>query len=500
MVALWAGANLALLRHDLRVNPQADLQLITDMFALGDAALGGTLGEFLLTVRKYPLLPGMLLAGPTALLLGLLRAAGTVADFGDGLRAYLFTDPWELTLLWRALFLAAAAATMAWTARVAARLWQNPRAPVSAVALLAGSLLWTLYGTALRPHVPVAAMVTLSALLSLHLLRSPSRKTEAGAFAAATAAFCMLQNGLLAFLFPVWATVRTRGWRRGAPAAALWLAAGGVFSVAAGYPFLARPLLGLPGGFDLELGHNHTPADARWSLQGLTVIRDLFLHSEWLTAAALLSTLGFLAARRLAVREEHLIVGTFLLLYFGVFGVYSSPHPRYFLATFPLLCALGAGGMALLPRAPRAACYAAAGLFTLLLGAAALRPNTYRLAEAFLATRPGTLGTNLPSYLLGIAPTRASVGASASQRDRWVAGLPADLPGARAVTTLRDPAADVRVALWGVADSAEWRTCAAFGTPSGGPGMLWGEIDRPLPWLLAARHLGPVLTAQCRVR
>lgn len=498
-VAAWMLCSVIFLFHDLSRNPQADLQLMTDMFALAQASLDGTIGEFLLTVRKYPLLPGMLLAGPTALLFAGLRMLGIVADFDGGLRAYLFTDPWQLHLLLRTLFLCAAMGTMAAAAAVASRLWNGSRIRPLTAALLGGSVLWAMYATAIRPHVLVAGAVTLCCLVSMRHLRSPTMRMRAASFLTATLAFCMLQNGLLAFIFPIWATLRGDGWKRGTFFSSLWLTLSGLASAALGYPFVLRPLLGMGSGFGLELGHNQTTADTRWGLHGLRVIAEMFATSEWLFLFALLACIVALARRKLVLREEHWMIVVFLGAYYGVFGVYSSPHPRYFVATFPLLAALTSGGFAAVPSRIRAAlCTVAAGVIVL-FGYRALQPNTYQLAEAFLQEHPGTVGTDLPAHILGLLPTKASIGTPRMERERWIAGLESDLAGAREVVPFVDDRAVVRIALWGVTDDATWNTCGTFGTTSGGPGMLWAEIERPIAWLLRTRNLGPLLTAQCRV-
>lgn len=501
-----AIAACSFLFHSLDSNRQVDTQMITFAFQFLDSVRHGTLGDFLLTVRKYPLLPSLVLAPLYVILLLGLALNGTIQSLGH-VDAYLFgTSAWHLYLLSRGMILACGVATVALTHTVSKRVFPSA-SPQGAVLLLVSSVFFLSFSTAVRPHIPVAAATMLTLYFSLQLAEHKTTRNACLAFGSSALSFCILQSGFFSLLFPLiaFATVdekirwkRILEWKLWA-----WLAAFVGVSATLGYTFLWNYPLNHPITLEIDLGHFDTGNANRWSGRGWTVFLQTLFGGELLLTIFALITIGTLAIKKEKLPVRLLMILAYIAAYLLCFGMYFNTQGRYIIILLPLLAILGGRSF---PRTgwplgivTAALLFTHAELFRL-----GITANTYQVVKAYvLEETTGTIATDIPAYMLGIVPTRASIGIRPdTATERFLAGQEGDLPGARALLPLSnssDAANVVILETQQTPDEKIFRPCLSV--PSGGMGktmFLWQETIPTFPWLFKAQRMGPDIAVYCR--
>jgi len=500
-----AASGCAFLFHGLDSNRQVDTQMITFAFQFLDGLRHGTIGDFLLTVRKYPLLPSLVLAPLYAILIAFLTLTGTIRSLGH-VDAYLFgTSAWHLYLLSRAAVLACGIGAAFLTHAVSKKIFPS-RSPRGGVLLLCSSVFFLTFSTAVRPHIPVAAATMLTLYFSLRLAEKKSLRNACLAFGSAALSFCILQSGLFALIFPgiafltVAATIRWKRifeWKLWA-----WLAAFALASATFGYTFLWNVPLGRHIELDIDLGHFDTGSANRWSGRGWIVFLQTFAGSEVLLTVCALATVGLLLAKKEKISVPLLMVLAYVGAYLLCFGMYFNTQGRYVIILLPLLAVLGARSFP--AKGVPLGIVSALLLFThaglLRLGTT---PDSYQVAKEYLLEETtGAIATDIPAYMLGIPPTRDSVGSPDGAAERFIAARKEDLPDARPLLPLRDSADAQTVVTAGTEkapDPGLFVPCLS--ARSGGTGkdmFLWQETVPALFWLFKAERMGPDIAVYCR--
>ncbi len=365
-VAAYAVAALAYGVHSYESNPQYDNQGMRYAQEGIIAATAGTFGEFLLEERKYPLF--------YALPFALTYEAMLVGSGGNLTDASLYLASRLVSLLFGlGTFL------VLW--RIGKRLGLG----IDPVLLLATSVLFLLFTSAIRPHIPVAFWTAFSLLFALRARERDRMLNIVLSFATAIAAFCTLQSGLLAFVFPLWSILDIPFSKKRIVVASTLLLASLAIAIPLGYPFLLRPLLGLSGVAGADLGHD----------VGLNfgITRPFLILWQLIGGELVLLITTVIGARRLwrdgvdihpAWQPIALYVGLFLL----VFGFHLSSAGRFFLPIFPMLALIGAVALQQTRPWVRPALAAFVILISLRLTWLATLPNTYEDMSTFLDTRP----------------------------------------------------------------------------------------------------------------
>lgn len=476
----FLAASLAMLVHSLPENRQIDAQLFTFALEFLRSLHEGSLGEFFLTVRKYPLLPSFILAVLQATLIGFFFLTGRLESMLD-LQNYLLSGPAALYFMSRLFILVVALLTLFLVYRISRRLFPHIPGGMAVILAISGTL-FLLFDTAIRPHMLIAGATTLTYFLSLRLVEDKSRTAVILAFGAATLSFLTLQNGLLAFVFPLGAFLFEKDalqWRR-LFSPSLWILFAGIFlvSLLIGYPFLLRPLFGLPADSGWGLGNTDLNSVA-WNGIGFMELFHTALGEPFL---ALFACIGVF--RILRKKEDCSFAVRMLLLYFVLFillfGLHGKSSMRVFLPLIPLAAILGARAFAASRQWILVVC-----VFALLIHMKffflAVRPDTYDQARAFLRNNAdASIVLDIPLPFLGLT------------QEETARVLPFD----------RLPEADIVVARSGHApylDMQIWQLCARTVTYEAPSEMfLWSEVYSPIPWLLRAERLGPPFSLYCR--
>lgn len=524
----FALAVLGYLFHDLRVNPQADTQMITNAFQLLQSVREGTLGDFLLTVRKYPLFPALIFTFAYGLFFVVLLGTGIASSTAD-LERFIFLDAAPLNLIGRTICLLAAIGTLVVLVRIA-RLLKMPR-PITAALLLAASPLFLVFAAALRPHILVTFWTVLALYGSLLLRERRSIPRMILAFGSALAAFCTLQNGLLALIFPLWAfftPLLPQEERRGegdVPEEKCVKLPGGktfwkrlvdrtfilaiffflIGSAMIGYPFLWNIVLGKSLSLGFDLGHNFIPDQPKWTGEGLIVIAKTFFSGELiLTIFAALGLYG-VVRRKENLGGAALPVTLYTVLYLLLFGLYSGPAPRFFIAVLPFFALIGGSVLAKAPRSVFIIFYIVALLIHAKFFLLTTRRNTYQQTRTYIENETeGAIATDIPHYLLGIPPTRGSIASPKMARETFYLTLDHDLPGARPMLPLNQSEhADV-VAVYAstrFTPPSGWTLCKSIvASPTSNETMfLWTEaVENGLFYVWEAKTLGPNILIFCK--
>ncbi len=480
--------------------------MITFAFQLLDSMQHGTLGDFLLTVRKYPLLPSLVLAPLYVILVLGLTLAGTIQSLGQ-VDAYLFgTSAWHLYLLSRSAILACGVATTVLTHAVSKRVFPSTPSQGS-VLLLLSSVFFLTFSSAVRPHIPVAAATMLTLLLSLKLAEHKTTRNACLAFGSAALSFCILQSGFFSLLFPLIAYVTVAGrieWRRMMEWKLWsWIAIFVFASATLGYTFLWNYPLHQPIKLEIDLGHFDTGSANRWSGHGWSVFLQTLFGGELLLTAFALMTIGTLVLKKEKPSVPLLMIFAYIAAYLLCFGMYFNTQGRYVIVLLPLLAVVGGRSF---PRTGLPlGVVTAALLFThgelFRLGITA---NTYQVAREYvLAETVGTIATDIPSYMLGITPTRASIGILPdTATERYLAAQAYDLPDARPLLPLSNSSDAQSVVILDTQktpDERIFRPCLSV--RSGGTGktmFLWQETIPTFLWLYQAQSMGPDVAVYCR--
>ena len=504
LCATWAAATLAMLLHNLDANPQLDTQLIPFSLEHLQALASGHPLDSLLAVRKYPLLPSLLLAllyGVEGIVLLLLRAIATPGQMAD----ILLLHPALLYLPPR-LFIVSATVLTFWLLARVSRAMLPDTSPSAAVILLLSSLLTLTFATSVRPHALAGAGVMGALLASLPLLTRKGWREGIVAFGTAALAFCLLQSAALAILFPVWALLWKDGRLRFSRPLlvrllVLCLFFGAVASLL-GYPFAWREML--LGRF-IGVGFGNTDMNGQpWNGLGFQSLAMLLIGSE--IVIALFALIGL--SRMVRTKEpRHPMMGAlllFLAVFVLLFGLNGGTPSRFFLPILPLFALLGVRALSVVPRGV----IGVVVLYTLLVHlrflTLALQSDTWQQARTFiLAETDGPIVTLVPKTFLGIPPTRVSLRPPLTAQERVIAAMPADLPDARAFLA-RDLIRDAAVVVsWRRFDpalpAADWQRCRSFGSEGvSDSGFLWAEEEWGLLSLWRVSAFGPALDLYCR--
>lgn len=495
-------AALSLMFHALPHTRQPDVQHIEYAFELMKAVHDGAPQDYLLQPQKYPLLsvlPLSVLYGGT---LSLLRVTGKLPSFSQAdLEGYIFNGPWELHLGTRIGVVLMGILLMYLVYGVSKKLFPAI-SPWYAVALLLSSMLFLSFMTAMRQHVPEVALTFLAFAASLTLAQEKSLKNEIFAFGAATLAFCVLQNGLFALIFPVWAMATHQGafmvHRLFRPRLMLYVIAFFFVSSIFGYTFLWKELV-----FEHKLGFglgNEDIGESPWGIAGFIVAVRTLIGSETFPFLFTLITLWHAFKKRVTLHPFLLSVLIYIVVYTVFFGFVGWTTPRYFFPFTPFLAVLGAPAFARLNiiHIPFYLLIAAVHLKLAFLG---LQPDTYDLARSYVLTETsGPIATTVPHYYLGIPPTQASIGEPTMAKERYIQSLSADLPDARDFVALTDERAKVFITTPdSVSLPAGWTACETI-TSSRSPDkmFLWTEVEWPFYWIFQGERMGPNIVIGCR--
>ena len=496
--ALYIIAALAFLFHGLKQNRQVDTQLITYGFQFLDSVRHGTVLDYLLTVRKYPLLPCLLFAMMDVLVLPMLFLDGSIHATAD-LPLYLALHPLEIVLASRLLVFAAAAGTFVLLHRASKKLFPAI-SPAYALILLGSSMLFFLFTSAVRPHVLVTFMTLLTFVLSLRSYRM--------GFLAALLAFCTLQNGFFAFIFPVWAFLSKRGTldlsRLRDSRLWLWIGLYVLLTSVLGYPFVWSGLLGR--ALHLGMGLGNADFDTHpFGLGGLISLATLMVGGEFILLVFFLAAIVSMMRGKKFPQPCYGVLW-YLLLFSIFFGINSGTVDRFYMPMLPLMALLGAPILARVRFVHLPLC-----LFFIVLyfhfAVLGLRPDTYDLARTFLVTHTkGPIVTSIPWYFLDVPPSRASIQTPRMERERIIKGLDHNLPDARAYLPLEQRArADVLVVQPDekntIKPGPSWNLCQTIAPatrPTTASMFLWSEVSWPLYWIWQTRSLGPTIMVYCR--
>jgi hypothetical protein len=438
--------------HAIGNNPQMDTQGIRYAAELNESLAAGTAGEYMLEVRKYPLLYILPIAAGDAL----------AAAAGHG-------DLTGMHYVGRGLTLLYAIGILVLVSAVGRRLSIK-----YAWLVLLMSITFFQFSTAVRPHVPVAFWTILSLYFSLRLMTSRRPAWVIGAFGSALIAFCTLQNGLLAFIFPAWAYAYPR-WTAGSILRACGIAAAFLLpAVVLGYPFLLGPLFGKMMVADADLGHEVALAfDAQHGLITLMTMLGSELILMALAAAASVHVLWKRTHEGIAVIIVP--VTLFWIAYMALFLFHNQSGVRFFLPVLPLWALLGAQTYGRLPAWGKQLLLLFVILIFARLGWLATQPNVYQKASLTLAGAHGLTTPGLPPAHFFDLP-----------QDAWAVH--------------KD---EVRALIF--PDSLDeqpqgsWKVCARFTASDASDAnmFLWEEVQWAYFHALKARALGQNLTVYC---
>ena len=506
----FAIASLAMLTHSAGVDRTIDAQMTRYAFEFLEAITDGPFNTFLFSVRKYTLLPSVLLGFLYGGVVGFKLLIGSIPSIAD-IPAYLFGTPVAINIVGRLFTLGAGILTIVLTFLTSKKLFPKV-SPLYAVSLLLSSLLFLTYITAVRPHVLVTAMIMLTLFTSIRFTEKRTNLRGFMAFGSAGLAFCTLQSGFFAIIFPLWAYLflaylfkgnRIR-WR-GLCEKKLW----GfglfffVFSIILGYPFVLAPFFGADAVFGLDLGHDQMGLSS-WSGEGFINIKRAFLGSEIFLALFAIAGAWQIWKSKKLPQGLLLAVYAFVLIYFIVFGLYADTGIRFFIPTLPLLALIGAGALAASPRHIKMLFVLCVLAIHLKFAFLAIQPNTYEVASNFVQKETtGTVATDLPVYFLGIPQTRASIGSPSMAREHYIAGLSEDLSGARDIISYEElDKAEVFIKRTeqGIENlEPEWEICKYTSqSPTYGEGLLWSDVYYSMYWLFRIERLGPSIAVYCR--
>lgn len=453
VAAAYAIALYAVLRHDLISNPQYDNHVIWYAADFVLALQDHTLGDFLLEVRKYPSAYTI----PFALTMLLM-----VQMYGSIKQSAIYLMGREITLGFGLGALG-----------ILARLSRKLTGTCAAVLLLASSILWFQFSTAIRPHVPVAFWTLVAFAAAVHLRERRTVLRIVAAFGAAAIAAATLQSGFLAFVFPLWGMLGNRPSRNDILRTILPLGIAGLAALVLGYPFLLSGLLGSQAAHvGVDLGHD---VGLTFDLPHLVRIMGTLVIME--PVLALFAGWGIvrIVRKRDVLPPEWIPVIVYLAIFFLLFGLQSISSPRFFLPTLPFLALLGAQAFRHAPCMVRIGTAGVIVLVCIRLTMLAVVPNTFQQAGRDARAFNGPVGfLGAPSYFYSIQPDKVSDGDPIPGMVLSTENVSPNLPG-------------------------EWLLCQRY--ESGALGndivLLWG--DAPLTWwyVFTAASMGPRVRAYC---
>lgn len=459
-IAAYAVASVAYGVHAYNTNPQYDNQGMWNAQEAIIAASTGQFGSFVFEERKYPLL----YSAPFA-----IAYEGLMISTNGS-----FTDP-SLFLLSRIISLLFILGTFLALWRIGTRLPNG----IDATLLLMTSILFILFGSAIRPHMAVACLTMLSLLCSIRVRERPTILRTVSAFGCAMLAFCSLQSGIFAFIFPLWAILPRRFNVRRTAIAGLWTLAFLALAIPLGYPFLLRPLIGLSSTGGIDLGHDVGLHFA--VLQPWHIFLQLLGGEPILLAASALGLIAIVRARSLP-HPLFAPVLMYVAIFSVVFAFHTSAAGRFFIPIFPMLGLIGSVALAEASRTPfiRPALAVFIILIAMRIGWLAMTPNTYQQVNAFFLTQPGRVASlSQPGYFFDI-PQEKRVSFPEQYVDIHTVAVP----------DYSDEQAKV-LSAWPIC----FRSVASRTTDE--IVLLWNDTPWALWHLFEASRLGPNLTVYC---
>lgn len=503
MVLLWVAAACVMLFHNPESNPQNDTQMIPYALQFLRSLGTGHVADAFFAMRKYPLLPVMTLASFDAVTTGILFVTGYVSNIAQ-LTSVAILQPAPFVFTARLFVLLSAIVSVVLVMKIVKKLWPGISS-LFVVPLLLSSVLFFIFATSVRPHIPSIAMTLLTLAASFSLMKSKSTRNEFFAFGAAALAFATLQNGIFAFIFPVVAWIsdadRIQLKRLLLPRLPILIVLGLFAASLLGYLYLWGPLFGYGAQFGLGLGS--TDLDYHpWNGKGFRSLVVLLLGGEPLLLIA--GTLGIVSVftQRKKMHPMLWSVCMYIGAYILFFGLNDVSPQRYFLSILPFLAILGAPVLlkyrSLFWATVLLGCFVS--IRFLMLGSLA---DTYQQAAAFLREQTtGAIASQVPAYFLGIPPTRASIDTPSTETERFLASLPAEATGARPFVSMDEwqKASVVVVYPWTVPQELlQWSLCQSIvSAPVTDSVLLWGETDWALWVLLRAKALGPSISIYCK--
>jgi hypothetical protein len=455
IVSFTFGCVLATwLIHNIAVNPHTDMQLVTYTMQMLRSISDGDIWEYLMTPRKYPVFPSIILGILYSGIGGVLLMTGIVSSFSE-IGSYFISNREAVYLLSRLVIVICSIGSVVLVHRISSRMHGDAMYGRSASILLFSSVIFPVFSTAIRPHM----IVTFFTLLAIHT----------SGFIPAALAFCSLQNGLLAFIFPVFSSVRR-------PLRVIIF--GGismVFSILFGYIFMVRTMFdGLTFG---ALGNTYFDGGGLTG-GGISTFLMLMIGSEiFITIFSFIAIFILIKKRTYLKRNTLVPVFIYLALYIFFFGLQDGTVMRFFFPIIPILAIVGAPAINALPRFLHDVFVIVVVMMHVKFVFLGLQPDTYQLAHDFLNRYPDArISTDLPWYFLNI-PETSSV---KSYKD-------ADL----IVTRLGEEPDDLN----------GFERCARFGfTPASRDGLLWSDSDRD--WMILRlwqlRNAGPTIQIYCK--
>lgn len=460
VLGTYVAALIAFFAHDLVVSPQPDAELLIYAHQLYKTIGTDWFDDFYFVERKYPFLFLFLVSFLLRFTLWVFDAS--VPLWSSGMTQLEVGTVWTMVIYGtgRLAIVLCALGTLWLLRRMSRKLFGNS----AAVLLLLSSPLFFVFSTAVRPHVAVAFWTLLSLFFAIKLHERKTWWVGAGAFGAALLAFCTLQNGIFAFIFPLWGLLFPRPtWRRTVIGICATVACLGA-AVFLGYPFLMK---GATTG--IELGHK---IETHWNGAGFRHLSNSVFGGElflWLFAA--ISMILF-ARRRVPFHAVILPILIFIGSYIALFGMHGSTLIRYWIIFLPLLALLGAPAYKRMPAMARAAFLIMILLMYAKFTVLALKENTYQAVLQAVAHRAEPITVLLPQYAHTELPSRITEPENAS------------IAVANAVEE----------------QLASWNVCSRIvASPITDQNMfLWVDVPWAYYHLLFTKRLGPNLAVYCR--
>lgn len=339
--------------------------------------------------------------------------------------------------------------------------------PYAAILMLS-SILFIVFSTAIRPHIPVAFWTLLSFMFAEEFKREKSAKWKLTAsYASAIMAFGTLQNGFFAFLFPFWAhaTSSKRHWIK----AAIVLAVCTLFAITLGYPFIFN--IANKVGFDL--GHNYSNA---WDGSGFVELGVTMAGSELILGFfAVLSIAKIIKDKNANEINKFAPAIVFVSAIFLIFGMHGGTAPRFFIITLPFLALIGALSFKESSKVTKIVVLIIIIVLNVRFAQLALKPNTYQVISNYLnENTQEILGTDLPFYYLSV-PFERFASEEQEHLIKYVA------------TTASTH------------NTSDWTTCHEVTSSRWNNNMfLWTEVPWGLFKIWQAERLGPNLEVLCK--
>ena len=339
--------------------------------------------------------------------------------------------------------------------------------------ILMSSILFLTFFTAVRPHIPVTFWTMLACSLSFRLRRECSIRNALFAYGASIIAFCSLQSGILAFVFPLWGSIRgARTWKN-----AICLVCLGcslmILVPIFGYPFLLNPIFGNSIQVGIDLGHNY---GFKWNGYGFMVLLRTLIGSEiFLLFFALLSAIRLFRGKDVLSKSLVPII-IFISVFVLVFGMYGGSSPRFFIVLLPFIALLGVRSFVLMKPLLKLIFLFIVFLIHLKLAYLLVLPNTYAEVSTYITTNDlrRSVTTAIPKAHFPMS----------SENFLHGVGIGA-----------------YHVALDEQHPPDGWKVCKQFIASHFGGGYFYGALWNDIPWafyqLILARRIGPNLVLWC---